>query len=184
MGNIKIGRTIAERREQLESSSERIAAQKKGKKKKTIRIVLAVLLYVFLAGVLAFGIFMILKGNDVSETVEIIKVPVTPTIEVVDEDAGLTGGMMTSRMSEYIGLVENDFRELGYTPTKAVIPMGSVREVDFYFSDFEGYVKTVVDRGAGVTAEDFGRMIKYLQGIDEMDFEYIDIRVEEKGYWK
>ena len=183
MGNIKIGRTIAERRERLESSSERIAAQKKGKKKKRIRVVLAILLYVFLASVLTFGIFLILKGRDV-EMVEVIKIPVTPTIEVVDEDNNANGNTLTNRMNEYIGLAEKDFRELGYTPTKAVIPMGSIREVDFYFSDFSGYVKTVVDRGAGGTAEDFGRMVKYLQGIDKMDFEYIDIRVEEKGYWK
>ncbi len=117
--------------------------------------------------------------------VEIIKIPITPTIEVIDEDnIGTSGNALTSRMNEYIGLIEKDFRELGYTPTKAVIPMGSIREVDFYFSDFSGCVKTVVDRGAGETAEDFERMIKYLQGIDEMDFEYIDVRVEEKGYWK
>ena len=38
-----------------------------------------------------------------------------------------------------------------------------------------------IDRGAGVSVEDADRMIKYLNG---GGFEYIDVRVEGKGYYK
>jgi hypothetical protein len=75
-------------------------------------------------------------------------------------------------------------REFGYTPTRAVIPNGAVREVDFYLDGFTGYIKFVTDRGAGVSTEDADRMLHYLASIDVHDFEYIDVRIDGKAYWK
>jgi hypothetical protein len=40
------------------------------------------------------------------------------------------------------------------------------------------------DRGAAVSVEDADRMIRYLTDKGISEFEYIDVRVEEKGYWK
>ncbi|MBQ9180683.1 hypothetical protein IJ135_01140 [Candidatus Saccharibacteria bacterium] len=91
---------------------------------------------------------------------------------------------ITSRMSEYIGQAEADFRELGYTPVKAVIPSGSIREVDFYLDGQPGRIKTIIDRGTGVTVEDADRMLRYLASIGVTSFEYIDVRVEGKAYYK
>ena len=50
---MRAGRTIAERREQLETSSERLKAREKVKRKKTLRLVLAILWVVALWGLLA-----------------------------------------------------------------------------------------------------------------------------------
>ena len=35
-----------------------------------------------------------------------------------------------------------------------------------------------------MSVEDADRMIRYLEGIGKVDFEYVDVRVEGKGYWK
>ena len=87
-------------------------------------------------------------------------------------------------MKEFIGQTEADLRALGYVPTKAVIPSGSIREVDFYLDSYNGFIKTTIDRGSGVSAEDTDRMIKYLAGIGVNDFTYIDVRIPRKAFWK
>ena len=107
-----------------------------------------------------------------------------PTIEVIDEDAAATSGEITSRMSEYIGQAETEFREYGYKPIKAVLPTGSIREVDFYLDGYNGYIKMITDRGAGVSVEDADRMLRYLTGQGISDFNYIDVRISGKAYWK
>jgi hypothetical protein len=35
-----------------------------------------------------------------------------------------------------------------------------------------------------VTVEDADRMIQYLEEEDETDYEYIDVRIDGKAYWK
>ena len=87
-------------------------------------------------------------------------------------------------MSEYIGQAEADFRDAGLTPTKAVIPAGSIREVDFYLDGVTGYIKTTIDRGTAVTVEDSERMLRYLASIGVSEFTYIDVRIDGKAYWK
>ena len=137
----------------------------------------------------------------------------TPTIEIVDEDSGKasqgstenangentnsngenagsnsekTGSSdhITSRMREYIAQAEADFRDLGYKPVKAVIPSGSVRVVNFYLDGQSGYVKMWLDRDTAPSVEDADRLIRYLktQGINE--FQYIDVRLPYKAFWK
>ena len=179
--DIKTGRVIAARREQLETSSQRIAAQKKGKKKKTVRFLFVSICFLGIAVVLVFlGLqFSAVNQEDIIE--ETLPAYRKPTLEIVDEDAAATGGKISNRMNEYIGQIELDFNDLGYTPIRAVLPSGTIREVDFYFEEFSGYVKTTLDRETAVTAEDMNRMVRYLSG---REFEYIDVRVERKGYWK
>ena len=83
-----------------------------------------------------------------------------------------------------MGQAESDFRDLGYTPLRAVIPAGAIREVDFYLSGWVGKIKMTIDRETAVSVEDADRMLRYLQGINVSEFEYVDVRVEGKGYWK
>ena len=92
--------------------------------------------------------------------------------------------MVTSRMKDYIGQAEVDFRALGLVPVKAVIPAGAIREIDFYLDGKTGFVKTTIDRGTGVSTEDAKRMLDYLESQGITDFEYIDVRLEGKAYWK
>lgn len=183
----KMGRTIAGKRERLETSSERMEARKKGKKKKTLRLVFTILFFVVAFGLVIYVLVMTFGQNKqaiLNDDTGVTDVKYEPTIEVVDMDAAATGGVLTSRMKDFIGQAEVDFRELGYNPIKAVIPSGAIREVDFYFEGRDGYVKTTIDRGTGVTAEDMDRMIRYLTEKGIGDFEYIDVRVEGRGFWK
>lgn len=181
-GKLKAGRTIAEKREKLETSSERMEARKKGKKRQFWRILLTVVGFLAVAGLIIWLVTGFLSGAQ-ENLVEEIVIPYAPTIEVIDEDAA-AGGKITNRMNEYIGQAEADFRELGYKPIKAVIPTGMIREVNFYLEGISGYIKTTIDRGSGVSVEDADRMIRYLQGIGVGEFQCIDVRVEGKGYWK
>ena len=179
---IRIGRAIFEKREQLETASERVAAHKKGKRRKVLRIALVTILFLAGFGLLLNLITVSFKGGEELGLVETVTVTIEPTIELVDEAMGSSG--ISSRMREYVGQAEKDFRDLGYTPLRAVIPAGSIREVDFYLSGWSGRVKMVIDRGSAVSVEDADRMLRYLGGIGVTEFEYIDVRVEGKGFWK
>ena len=182
---IKLGRTIAGQRERLETSSERMAARKKVQKKKIVRFSITILVFVIFFGIAAYFIISFLnKDAELSKEEEKIEVSFNPTIEIEDVDAGISGKAMTARMKSYIGQAEIDFKDLGYQPVKAVVPSGSIREVDFYLEGVTGYIKTTIDRGTGVTIEDADRMLRYLTSIGVTQFEYIDVRVDGKGYWK
>ena len=183
---VKTGRTIGEQRERLETASERTAAHKKIKRKKTLRVVFTAIGFaIALAALIWLGLTLFSAEQAVESSGDnTMIVPYSPTIEVIDEDASATGGRISSRMKEYIGQVEFDLRELGITPTKAVIPTGTIREVDFYLDGYSGFLRTTVDRGSGVTAEDASRMLRYLESIDVQDFQYIDLRLDGKAYWQ
>lgn len=181
---IKSGRTIGEKRERLETANERAAARKKDKQKNALRIIFTIIGFIGITVVL-IGLFVALTSGDGDEPYRnTVEIPYSPTIEVIDEDSAATGGEITSRMSEYIGQAETDFRSLGYTPTKAVLPTSKVREVDFYLDDHPGFIKMSIDRGTAVSVEDADRMLRYLaeQGINE--FNYIDVRIDGRAYWK
>ena len=184
--SLKSGRTIPGRREQLEKASERTAAHEKIRKKQTFRLVVTILgiLLVF-ASIIGFGVILSKRESQEDQVSDSPSTTVTykPTIEIIDEDA-ISGSMVTSRMKDYIGQAEVDFRALGLVPVKAVIPAGAVREIDFYLDGKTGFVKTTIDRGTGVSTEDAKRMLDYLESQGITDFEYVDVRLEGKAYWK
>ncbi len=183
---IRMGRTIAAQRERVETSSERMEARKKGKKKQNFRTGATVLIFAAVIFAVAFLLTPIIKslitGNEAIN--EPVVVTYAPTIEIIDMDELSTGGVLTSRMRDYIGQLEVDLKDLGYKATLATIPSDSIREVDFNIEGYDGYIKTTIDRGTGVTAEDIDRMIKYLQGKGVASFEYIDVRVPGRAYWR
>ena len=90
---------------------------------------------------------------------------------------------MTERIKEYVGRVERDFRDAGYTATKAIVPAGKMREVDIYVEGHPEYYKMNLDRGTAVSVEDAVRMIEYLAkgGINAS---YVDVRIAGKAYYK
>ena len=184
---IKSGRTIAEKRERLETANERSAARKKDKKKKKVRIFFTSFCFLALGAILVFLGYIFTSGQGTELSGDITEsnnsnYPIT--IEVIDEDEAAAGGKITSRMKTFIGQAEKDFRDSGYTPTKAVIPTNSIREVDFYLDGYTGHVKTTIDRGSAVSVEDADRLIRYLKSQGTNDFTYIDVRIEHKAYWK
>ena len=178
----KSGRTIGERREKMETASERAAAHKKNEKRRKNRIIFTILGFAAASIVVVWAVRFFATNQELEGYSPVVEVPVAPTIQVVDEGASSNG--ITSRMKEYIAEVESDLREYGYTPAKAVIPKSGVREVDFYLDEHPGFIKFIIDRPAGVSAEDADRMIRYLteQGISE--YSYIDVRIDGKAYWK
>ena len=179
---IKIGRAIIEKRERLETASERVAARKKGKRQKVLRVILVIIGFSLIVGTIVVIVKNVFSGEEGGGLTETIVLSYEPTIELVDEAAG--NHKISSRMREYVGQAESDFRDLGYTPLRAVIPAGAIREVDFYLSGWNGRIKLTIDRETAVSVEDADRMLRYLQGIGVSEFEYIDVRVEGKGYWK
>jgi hypothetical protein len=182
--SIKIGRTIAERREHLETANERAAFRKKDKIKKALRIILTIVGFIALIAILIGLYFNFRNAETRLEELNNSNPTPTPTVEIIDEASLSTGGHLTIRMVEFINQVSNSLRELGYKPTKAVIPTGSIREVRIYLDGRNGFVKTTIDRGAGVTAEDADRMLRYLADSGIEEFEYIDVRIDGKAYWK
>lgn len=182
--SLRSGRTIGEKRERLETASERAAVHKKIKKKQNFRIFITFFGFVIVAaGLFYFGTLFFGEKEEVAQVATTIVVPYTPTIEVIDEDSS-NKDALTARMKEYIGQAEADLRELGYIPIKAVIPTGAIREVDFYLDGYPGFIKFTIDRGSGISAEDTDRMLRYLTDRGITEFQYIDVRLDGKAYWK
>ena len=181
----KMGRTIGEEREKLETKNERNAARKKDKKRRARRVTFTIFGFtLFVIVLVLLGFFFV--GNGEPAPIDVTSEATTttdPTIEIVDEDAA-TGEDITKRMKAYIGQAEQDFRDLGYKPTKAVVPSGSIREVDFYLEGYSGFIKTTIDRGSAVSVEDADRMLRYLAGQGTTEFAYIDVRIDGKAFWK
>ena len=181
---IKSGRTIASTRERPETTSERLEAKRKVKKRQTFRVGFTVVLFMAVAITVIILIAVFLKNraeNEAETTPTTVVKTYKPTIEIINENT--TSGI-TNRMSEYIGQLEADLRDLSITPVKAVVPAGAIREVDVYLDGYTGFVKTTIDRGSGVTAEDTERMLRYLKEQGIGDFQYIDVRIDGKAYWK
>ena len=178
------GRTIGERRERLETANERAAARRKDKNKKAMRLFMTTVIFLAIMGILGFLLVSFAKRaeNEVL-TEEPAQLEYQPKIEIVDEDAA-SGGQITGKMREFVGQVEADLVEYGIKAVRAVVPSGAVRQVNIYLEGRNGYVKMLIDRGAGVSAEDTSRMLKYLESIGVEDFEYIDVRIDGKAYWK
>ena len=172
------GQTIVAERERSVSDSERMSLRKKAKQKK---IMSGVILIVGLAGavVLAVIIFINIYGN-LKEPETLSEEVFTPTVAIEDESGS---GLVTSRMKEYVGMLENDFKDSGYKVARAVVPSGKTREIDIYLDGRNEFYKTNIDRGAGVTVEDVVRMIRYLDK-NGVGPSYVDVRVAGKAYYK
>ena len=178
-GGYGIGRTIAEEREKLETESERIAAREKAKKRQTRSVVVLVIGLVAIGVLIAIGVKSLAEGSIETTMTQTEKFEPSENVEIIDESgAGISG-----RTKEYIGALEQDFKDLGYTLTRVAIPAGKRREIDAYVENTPYYFKMNLDRGTAVSAEDADRMIRYLAdaGITPG---YVDLRVEGKAYYQ
>ena len=183
---IQSGRTIGEKRERLETASERANIHKKAKLKRRLRFIFATIGFVLAIIATIFVFKSIVKNSDLDSpmtTTNTITVPLTPTIEIFDEDTK-SADNISGRIKEFVAQIEADLREYGLIPKRAVIPAGAIREIDIYLDGYTGFIKTFVDRGAGVSAEDADRMIRYIKEKGITDFQYIDVRIDGKAYWK
>lgn len=183
---LKTGRTLSAKRERLETSSERTAIWQKARKRQKLRLFLTIIIFLIAISAIIYLVIFIMKGretgNDTPDNNPAPAVVYKPTIEIIDEDSPTS--QITSRMSEYIGQAEVDFREQGLIPIKAVIPTGAIREVDFYLDGKPGRIKMIIDRDTAVSVEDAVRMLRYLENQGITTYEYIDVRLPGKAYWK
>ena len=185
---VLVGRTIGEKREKLETKNERAAARKKDKRKYLTRVISVslgfVILIVILIVLATTFLYQKVEPLSIEENVPESTLSAEPTIEIIDASTSAAADKITSRMRNYIGLIESDLKSYNYQPIKAIIPAGSIREVDLYLDGYTGYFKTTIDRDAGVTAEDIDRMLRYLAGQGITTFEYIDVRIDGRAFWK
>lgn len=174
---MKRGQTIVAERERVQSASERMEARQKQKRQKNFRMGIAVaLVAIILAGIAVAWQKLAAEQQDVSVEVKLTE----PKAEMVDESGT---GQIPTRMKTYAATLEADLAELGYTVARVTLPNGMMRELYIDIDGQEAYYKVSTDRGTGVTAEDIGRMARYLADHD-LHPEYVDVRVEGKAYYR
>lgn len=174
--DVRVGRTITQEWEKQESESERLAARKKAKSKKIIKVLafFSILAIVAIIAVMEINTWVMNRKK-----IETAKYVPQPTVEIIDE----SGQGITNRIREYVGQLEIDLSDIGLTLNRAVVPAGKNREVDIYLDGQEYYIKLSVDRGTAVSAEDTKRMITFLAERD-LHPHYVDVRVKGRGYFK
>lgn len=175
--DVKVGRTIAGEWERQESASERLAARKKAKGKKFVKVLLLFVVLGVVAAVITMEVTTWMVNRKKIETARYMP---QPTVKIIDE----SGQGITNKIREYVGQLELDLKDIGLTLNRAVVPAGKNREIDIYINGRdEYYFKLNVDRETAVGAEDTKRMLAYLDehGIHP---QYVDVRVKGKAYYK
>ena len=175
---MRMGRTIVGEREKTQSDSERIMKHRKDKIRTNLTVAVAaagMILILVIIGMTFRNIFGVGSSGKNSQEQSF-----EPAIKIEDESAS---GYATERMRDYVGKIERDLSELGLRATKAIIPAGKMREIDIYIDGRKEYYKCNLDRGTAVTAEDISRMVKYLKK-KKVSPSYVDVRIEEKAYYK
>ena len=177
---MKIGKTIVSSREKAISESERMTQRKKEEKRKkmSVAIFFAVLLLVIV--VIAGFMINVMNERKKDELPEAYTKVYKPTVEVIDEDGS---GYITDKIKTAVGMLEEDFQELGYKVKKAIVPTGTTREVDIYLEKVTPYFKIHIDRNTAESAEDSIRMVKYLEKEDKKA-SYVDVRIAGRAYYK
>lgn len=177
MQGMKLGRTIAAERERAESDSERMLARKKVHRKQRTSVIIVILMAIVLGLVFYVGVGELTEEIRPQED-EAVEVEILA--QVIDED---NRGRISTRTRNYIAQLEKDLADLGYKVVKVTLPTGMRREL---YVDLEGhaeYFKVNLDRGTAITAEDIDRMVRYLKK-NALAPEYVDVRVDEKAYYK
>jgi cell division septal protein FtsQ len=110
-----------------------------------------------------------------------------PTVQIVDE-SGISpeqqgSATVGTRLLGFMGRVVAQAQGRGYTVTRAVLPVGTTRQVDVYFEGIATYVKFSIDRGAGEQVEDADRSLKFLQSRGT-PAQYIDVRVTGRAAYR
>lgn len=175
---LKRGQTIAGELEQAEPESERLQERKKVHRKRRRSVIFALLL------MSALGALIYMTGKNAMEEYETSgetgEKEYQLRAQIVDED---NRERISTRTKEYAAQLEQDLHDLGYTVTQFTLPTGMSRELYVDIDGEEAYFKVNMDRDTAVTAEDIGRVAKYLRERD-LHPTYVDVRVEGKAYYK
>ena len=136
------------------------------------------LLLIVMAGIVGVGIWVGSRdwGDESVEEVETRE----PAVMIVDENAG---GHVSDRVKELIMSLENDLAGEEFKMARVVLPFSKTREIHVYLEGRAEYYKVSIDRGSAVSAEDIGRMARYLDE-REQQASYVDIRIEGKAFFR
>ena len=169
-----------EKPEKIESERTRI--RKESGRRLSLSIVVVTLLAVMVVYLSYGAIRGVMEYIDESNKVIVVEEEKPqPTVTIVDE----TGSKMISeRVKEYVGYMEDDLKAIGYEVDHVVLPEKYIREVDIYVKGRKEYYKANLDRDTAVTAEDIVRMIKYLDENGITGAHYVDVRVAQKAFYK
>lgn len=167
--------------EKLESERERV--RKQGRKQGVFSAIFGIVLILILCvlGYLFFNEVIKItneRKTASAESEEIVEL--VPEMKIVDDNHS---EQISSRVKEYLYFLENDLRDLGFMPLRAVLPAGKMREFDIDIEGITPYFKVTIDRDAAVTAEDISRMVKYLEE-NNLEPVYVDVRVDGKAFYK
>ena len=105
---------------------------------------------------------------------------ITPTVPVIDENAG---GELSSRTREFIVHLESDAKDYGFEIDHIVVPFQKARQLFVFVKEREEYYKVSLDRSSAMQAEDMGRMMSFLDE-NGVKCSYVDLRVEGRAYYK
>lgn len=178
MKQMRLGQTIVAERERAESESARMQARKKAHRRQMTSILIVALMLAILGLAFYLGMKEIWAPAEVANLGT--KNAYQIKAEVVDEDHR---NQISTRVQKYIAELEQDLQSLGMKVTKVVLPTGKSRELYVDIEGVEAYFKVNIDRGTAVSAEDIGRMARYL-GEQDLHPSYVDVRIEGKAYYK
>ncbi len=179
--NYRIGRTMAgDAKKALEAKRRRANDQRKRKIKMTA-VISATCLVALIALFSVIHITMKQKAERELAEAEAAKVFVKePTVPVVDENVG---NNISQRVKDFVYDLENDLAQYNIGIDHVSLPLQKARELRVFIIGRSEYYKMSLDRGSAVQAEDLMRMMKYLDE-EEVEPEYVDLRVAGKAYYK
>lgn len=110
----------------------------------------------------------------------------TPTVQIIDEsgvspEQGTT--VASARLLSFVGRIVALSRAGEYTVTRAVLPIGSTRQVEIKLKNVTPYIKLTIDRAAGEQIEDMINVLDYLKE-HRVKAEYIDVRVPGRAAYR
>ena len=152
------------------------------KKRKRRAILFTILALVILGAIILIVVSVVdeIKRVQAEENAARERLAITPTVAIVDENAG---GELSLRVKEFIVRLESDAKDNGFEIDHIVMPFQKVRQIFVFVKDRNEYYKLSVDRSSAMQAEDMGRMMRFLDE-NSVKCSYVDLRVEGRAYYK
>lgn len=112
----------------------------------------------------------------------------TPSIEINDQSGIKQSGqlnqqLISGRFLRFIGRAIALTSEKNYQIVSAIIPTGTVHQIEFKVKGFELYLKMTIDRDVSEQVEDATRSLDYIKRTG-LKPQYLDVRVANKVFYK
>lgn len=178
MSRYQLGRTMAGKREEVWSESERFLEEKKNRRRKQF-LKLGFLSFLGLAFLGMFWILDSLKGGE--SNLSPMEEAVSLKMKVVEMAGG--EGKIGVVMKRFLADLEQDLSDLGMTVERVELPAAKIRELDLFLMGEKTYYKISTVRRTAELAEDMERMRRYLKE-KQVVAGYVDLRIPGRAYYK